>query len=202
MSKTQTQRPVTFIKSAVLPKDYPEGIYPEVAFVGRSNAGKSSLLNALAGQTIAKVSQKPGKTRLLNFFNWDHTHFIVDVPGYGFAQRSASERESWREMMETYLSQRSNLMGLVLVFDVRRSWSDDEELLLDWCESRGQKMLLALNKVDQLNQKERAAKEKEFLALSRRLDLFWVTTKPAKNKDLESLEGLKRTIFEKIVKPR
>lgn len=187
---------VQFIKSGVTEDQYPPFAVPEIAFVGRSNAGKSSILNSLAQRVVAKVGQTPGKTRLINFFTWEDTHALVDLPGYGFARGPEDEKDSWKHMIETYLTRRENLSGLVLVMDVRRKWSGDEELLVDWCKPRGIPLLLALNKCDQLNQKEKAAKKKEFSPLSDRLELFWVSTT-----DDKGIDELRRRIFEKMVRP-
>ena len=93
-------RPTRFLKSAVWPKDYPEADRPEIALIGRSNAGKSSLLNALVSQKAAKVSQTPGKTRLLNFFDFGDHYRLVDMPGYGFAARSGDEILAWEKMIK------------------------------------------------------------------------------------------------------
>jgi GTP-binding protein len=122
-----------YLKSAVLPPDYPDAKRPEVAVAGRSNAGKSSFLNSIAKSKVAHVSQSPGKTRLLNFFDFGEHYRFVDMPGYGFAARSGDEMKDWTKMIETYLSTRSNLKGLVLVMDIRRDWSEDEELLKQFC---------------------------------------------------------------------
>lgn len=185
---------VQFIKSGVTEDQYPPCSVPEIAFVGRSNAGKSSILNSLAQRAVAKVGQTPGKTRLINFFTWENTHALVDLPGYGFARGPEDEKVSWKNMIETYLTRRENLSGLVMVMDVRRNWSSDEDLLVAWCEPRGIPLILALNKCDQLNQKEKAAKKKEFSPLTDRLELFWVSTK-----DDKGIDELRRRIFEKMV---
>ena len=149
-----------FVKSAIWPKDYPPARLPEVAFVGRSNAGKSSLINGLLGEPLAKVSGQPGKTRLINFFEVNPScgaqsrgspsYGLIDLPGYGFAKVSQSEREKWRKMIETYFSLRGTLMGLVLVMDIRRKWSEDEGQIVKWVETTGKKGLVVLNKSDKL----------------------------------------------------
>ena len=118
-----------FLKSAVNQEDYPPSDRPEVALVGRSNAGKSSLLNALAGSKIAKVSQEPGKTRLLNFFDYGKQYRFVDMPGYGYASRSGSEILSWQEMITKYSDVRENLHGVVLIMDSARDWQEEESNL-------------------------------------------------------------------------
>lgn len=145
---------VKFIKSAVLPQDYPKTGKKEIAIAGRSNAGKSSFLNAIAKSKIAKVSNTPGKTRLLNFFSRGDSYILVDMPGYGFAARSGDEMREWHMMIENYLSMREELAGLVLVMDSRREWTEDEELLKAYTDSRGLPMAVVLTKSDKLTRNE------------------------------------------------
>lgn len=142
---------VQFIKSAVLEKDFPKHDFLEVAIAGRSNAGKSSFINSLTSNKIAKVSSTPGKTRLLNFFQLDESYVLVDMPGYGFAARSGSEMKDWHRMIETYLMTRPQLAGLLLVMDIRRDWTEDEELLKEFSERRGFPLLVVLTKADKLS---------------------------------------------------
>lgn len=144
---------ISFIKSAVLPKDYPIHHKLEVAFMGRSNAGKSSLINNLSKSKIAKVSQTPGKTRLLNFFDFDK-YVLVDMPGYGYASRSGSEIAEWQPMIEEYLSERDSLVGLVLVMDIRRKWTKDELILSQFVQSHGRPVAIALTKADKITKTE------------------------------------------------
>ena len=139
-----------FIKSAVWPEDYPEPLYDEVAFMGRSNAGKSSLINSIAQSQVAKVSRKPGKTRLINFFEVNEKYQLVDLPGYGFAKVSLTERKKWEQMVKTYVSVRHSLVGFVLVMDIRRNWSDKEQQLVQWMEALHKKGLVVLSKADKL----------------------------------------------------
>lgn len=138
-----------FIKSAVYSKDYPDGQVPEIAMIGRSNAGKSSFINALAGSAkMAKVSSTPGKTRLINFFDCNGVYRWVDLPGYGFAARGGDEIRDWQKMIETYLLEREQLVGLCLIMDIRRDWTEDEQVLKNLAESRGLSIALILNKID------------------------------------------------------
>ncbi|MBC7370900.1 MAG: ribosome biogenesis GTP-binding protein YsxC [Bdellovibrionaceae bacterium] len=146
--------PIKFLKSAVLPKDYPKTGKREIAIAGRSNAGKSSFLNSLANSKVAKVSDTPGKTRLLNFFTRGDSYIIVDMPGYGFAARSGDEMRQWHTMVENYLSVREELAGLVLVMDGRREWSEDEELLKAYTESRGIPLAIVLTKSDKMSKND------------------------------------------------
>jgi GTP-binding protein len=145
---------VKFIKGAVDPSGYPFPYKPEVAIVGRSNAGKSSFINALVGQKIAKVSQTPGKTRLLNFFELGDQVYLVDCPGYGYAAGNLDEALGWREMIETYFKQRETLKGVILIMDIRRDWDAEEELLKEWLVHRGLPWALLLNKADKMSRSQ------------------------------------------------
>lgn len=143
-----------FLKSAKNPEDYPLGDRAEVALMGRSNAGKSTFLNALCGRDLAKVSSAPGKTRLLNFFDIGENYRLVDMPGYGFASRSGSERMSWAQMIENYVRVRDNLVGALLVMDIRRDWSSDEDMIRQWLKARNLPLSVLLNKSDKLKRSE------------------------------------------------
>jgi GTP-binding protein len=148
------QKVIKFMKSAVLAKDYPESNKPEIAIAGRSNAGKSSFINALTNNKVAKVSSTPGKTRLLNFFSMGDTYTMVDMPGYGFAARSDGEQREWHKMIETYLTTREQVHGLVLVIDIRREWSKDEDLLKRFSDEKGFPIALVLTKADKLSRNQ------------------------------------------------
>ncbi|UOE99726.1 ribosome biogenesis GTP-binding protein YihA/YsxC [Bdellovibrio reynosensis] len=146
---------IQFIKSAVLAKDYPVHKKAEIAIAGRSNAGKSSFINSLCTKVkIAKVSSTPGKTRLLNFFDMDDSYVLVDMPGYGFAARSVDEIAEWNQMIETYLMARENLAGLILVMDIRRDWTPEEELLKKFSEERGFPLAVVLTKADKMSRSQ------------------------------------------------
>jgi len=176
---------VTYLKSAVLPQDFPKADRPEIAISGRSNAGKSSFLNTLAGSKVAKVSQAPGKTRLLNFFDFGAHYRFVDMPGYGYASRSRSEIEEWTKMIEDYLEVRDNLIGVVLLMDCRRVWEEDEEMLVRFCEARGLRMLVVLTKGDKVHKKEQA---KLVQKIHRQTGLPVYLTSSEKNWGLEEVE--------------
>lgn len=152
-----------YLKSAVLPADYPEADRPEVAVVGRSNAGKSSFLNALAQSSVARVSQEPGKTRLLNFFDYGNKYRWVDSPGYGYAARGLDEIEDWQKMMESYFSLRGTLVGIVLLMDLRRKWQNEEESLRRFAASLNLPMILLLTKSDKVrsNEAQKFLKERQ-----------------------------------------
>lgn len=145
---------ISYIKSAVFPKDFPEHDKFEVAFMGRSNAGKSSLINNLTQSQIAKVSQTPGKTRLLNFFNFSDSYVLVDMPGYGYASRSGDEVAEWQPMIEEYLTERVCLAGLVLVMDIRRKWTKEELVLVQFVHEHGRPVAIALTKSDKITKAE------------------------------------------------
>lgn len=145
---------IQYIKSAVFPEDYPLTKLPEIAFAGRSNAGKSTLINEICNSKIANVSQQPGKTRLLSFFDVREKYILVDMPGYGFAKRSRDEQGGWEKMVETYVKEREQLKGLVLVMDIRRDWTEDEEMIKMFTEGAGVPLLIALTKMDKVSKSE------------------------------------------------
>jgi GTP-binding protein len=122
-----------YLKSAYYPKDYPETDLPEIAFVGRSNVGKSSMINTLLGRKkLVKVSQKPGKTRSINWFTVEDKLLFVDLPGYGYAKVSKKDRQLWGQIIETYLKERTNLKACVLIYDIRRKPSEEDLNMLEW----------------------------------------------------------------------
>lgn len=127
----------------------------EVAFLGRSNVGKSSLLNRLVGKPgLAKTSQTPGCTQLVNFFRVEQKLHLVDLPGYGYARVPRSETQKWRALIESYLLNRSSLKLSVLLIDGRRGWMEQDRELRAWLEFHRRPYLVAVTKIDKLNQKE------------------------------------------------
>ena len=127
----------------------------EVAFLGRSNVGKSSLLNRLVGQPgLAKTSQTPGCTQLINFFRVEEKLHLVDLPGYGYARVPRSETQKWRALIESYLLKRSSLKLSILLIDSRRGWMERDRELRAWLEFHGRPYLVVATKIDKLNQKE------------------------------------------------
>lgn len=137
----------------------PPSKLPEVAFAGRSNVGKSSLLNALVRRrAIARVSSTPGRTREINFFEVNGEFVLVDLPGYGYARISKAERAAWRPLIEGYLHGTSALRGLVLLLDVRRDPTPEDEQMLAFLAERGVPVLVAITKIDKLNARAATAR--------------------------------------------
>ena len=150
-----------FVKSAVWPNQYPPATMPEIAFVGRSNVGKSSLINALVGRkSLAKTSNTPGRTQLINFFTVNSSLFFVDLPGYGFAKVPRSVRKDWGDMIETYLRERRNLALVVFILDVRRDPSAEDLSLRDWLDHYRIPYAAILTKSDKLSNQQALGRKK------------------------------------------
>lgn len=142
---------------------------PQVAVAGRSNCGKSSLINALVGRKkLARVSQVPGKTREINFYRINDRFFLTDLPGYGFARAPEDAREQWRSLIEAFLTDNAKLAGILVLIDSRRGLLDQDEQLLSWLAELQIPALFALTKVDKLNRSGRKRAENE---LRKALDL-------------------------------
>ena len=152
-------------RSCAKPDQFPDTSRLAFAFLGRSNVGKSSLLNALVQRKqLARTSSTPGKTRMIHFFEVDvdsQALMLVDLPGYGWARVSRKERESWQSLVEGYLEDREALRTAILLQDLRRDFSEDETLLLDWLAERGIEALVVLTKGDKLKPMRRAKRAKE-----------------------------------------
>ncbi len=147
---------------------FPRAGSPEVAFLGRSNVGKSSLLNRLVQRRqLARTSRTPGKTRLVCWYRVErpgHELLLVDLPGYGYAKVSKAERRRWKQLVESYLVGRDVLRAAVLLQDLRRDVSEDETLLLEWLAERDVPAILALTKVDKLKPMRRAQRMRQLAA--------------------------------------
>lgn len=143
----------TFLRSAASLNDLPPDRGAEVAFIGRSNAGKSSALNWLCGQKqLARVSNTPGRTQLINYFALDTiTRHLVDLPGYGFAKASKDAQVKWQALIDAYLSERQCLKGLVLLMDIRHPMQASDQYLLKWCEEIEMPVRILLSKADKLS---------------------------------------------------
>ena len=156
MAENLHVRSVEFIKSAVNPAHFPDLLLPEIAIAGRSNVGKSSLINKLVNRRrLARVSNTPGRTQLLNFFTVNDAFTICDLPGYGYAKVPRALKATWGKMIETYMLEREPLRALVLLLDVRRTPGDFETDLIHWCSHHGHAVLPVVTKVDKLSKSKR-----------------------------------------------
>lgn len=163
-------RKAKFIKTAILPKDYPNlktlsgKEMPEIAVAGRSNVGKSSLLNHLFQcKGLVKTSSSPGKTQALNFFTVDEALAFVDLPGYGFANVPKKVRQQWGPMIQTYLENRPALKLILFLLDIRRIPTEEDQQLLEWIAYHELATILVITKADKVNQSERIANTKKIL---------------------------------------
>ena len=153
-----------FIKSAVRPENFPEEGWPEVAFAGRSNVGKSSLINVLVNRKgLVRTSSTPGRTQLINFFSINENRFLVDLPGYGFAQVPLAVKRQWGPMVQSYLERRSTLRAVVLLFDIRRIPREEDLQLLDWLEEGNIPTIPVITKIDKVSRGQRARQIKPIL---------------------------------------
>jgi GTP-binding protein len=150
-----------FITSAVAKTQYPIDDRVEIAFVGRSNVGKSSIINSITNRrSLAKVSGTPGKTRLINFFLINNSFYFVDLPGYGYAKVSKTEKESWGKIVEGYLLNRPQLKLVVLLVDSRHKPTGDDILMYKWIKHYGYNALVVATKKDKLTKNEVVKNEK------------------------------------------
>lgn len=139
-------------KTAVKPEQYPESNIPEIAFVGRSNVGKSSFINALLNRkNLARVGATPGKTREINFYNIDDILYFVDLPGYGYANVSKEKKSTWGGIIETYLGTRSQLRLLVMIVDIRHTPSNDDKIMYEWIRTRAVPHIIIASKADKIS---------------------------------------------------
>ena len=160
----------TFVTSAANLAACPPESVAEVAFAGRSNAGKSSAINAITNQTrLARISKTPGRTQLINFFGLAERRFLVDLPGYGFAKVPLSVKNKWQEELEKYLRRRQVLCGLILLSDIRHPLKDFDRMMIDWAVQSGLPLHLLLTKSDKL---KRGAAQNTLLAVQKELKGF------------------------------
>ncbi len=179
-----------FLVSAVSEKQYPDETLPEIAFAGRSNVGKSSLLNLLTNRRkLTKVSQSPGKTRQINFFLINGAFRIVDLPGYGYAKVSKAESEKWGRMMESYLEKRSNLVKVVQLVDCRHEPSAQDRQMYDYLRYYGLSGVVVATKADKISKNE----------LNKNLSLIRKSLQLEKDDILLPVSALNKTGMEELL---
>lgn len=151
-----------FIISAVSDEQYPRGGLPEIAFVGRSNVGKSSLINSMLNRKkLVKTSSTPGKTQMINFFDVNHEFVCADLPGYGFAKVPKSVQKKWQNLVEQYLTGRENLRTVIFIVDIRRKPTDLDLHMQEWLEQHEVDYILVATKADKLSQAEQSKQLKQ-----------------------------------------
>lgn len=198
MKQTQTSKPtkpievksVELAKVIAKPNDkFPDPLRGEFAFVGRSNVGKSSLLNALIGKKVAFVSKNPGKTRTINYYLINSKFYLVDLPGYGYARASKKDREEWRKVIERYFSERSwNMKTLFALIDSRHELMESDAQLLEWLEVLGISPVVVLTKIDKLSSSE----------LNKQLKYFEQVLSNYKIREIIPCSSLKKEGLDKI----
>ncbi len=166
-ASNQYYRRASFLISAGQPQQFPRDDGAEVAFAGRSNAGKSSAINALCGnKNLAKTSKTPGRTRLINFFTLDPHRRLVDLPGYGYAKVSDKMKKEWQQLLQAYLQQPESLRGLVIIMDIRHPMTEFDRQMLAWCQYYRLPAHVLLTKADKL---KRGAQQARLLAVKKML---------------------------------
>ena len=187
---------IEFLTSAFREKDYPPPDKPEIAFAGKSNVGKSSLINVLVNRKgIARTSSRPGRTQAINFFGVEDRLFFVDLPGYGYARVSPQIKNSWKAMVEDYLRKRRNLKAVVLILDLRRDLSTGDTDLLQWLSYYGITTLVVLTKTDKLSRSKASVRAKELSNQLKEITperpiLFSAKTKKGREKIWEEINDL------------
>lgn len=175
-----------FVKSVYHLPDLPGPLLPEIAFAGRSNVGKSSLINVLLNRRgFAKTSSTPGRTQSINFMEINSSFYFVDLPGYGYANVPLAVRKQWQPLIEGYLAQRATLRLLVLLCDIRREPQEDEELFAAWLNQLKIPLMMVLTKIDKLTKNRQAASHREWqrrLGLGEQIILFSAVTGEGKDK--------------------
>jgi len=162
-----------FLLTAVNPGQFPPPRLPEVAFLGRSNVGKSTLLNCLLGQKLARTSSSPGRTQAINFFEVEGRILFVDLPGYGFAEAPKAVQRGWQKLIESYLLDRESLALCFVLLDARRGWMDSDLQLKQWLEFHHRPYAVVATKSDKLNRKEMNESQKAIRQLYPEGDLIW-----------------------------
>ena len=187
MKKKYIFKTIDFIKTALKPEHYPVlrydsgNIFPEIAIAGRSNVGKSTLLNHLLRCKIARISSTPGKTQALNFFAVDKKLTLVDLPGYGYAKVPPKIKATWGPMIQSYLSHSEQLKLILVLLDIRRTPNQDDLALIEWIAFHKKNMLLVLTKVDKVKLNERNTNTKKILSMLSDYEFDYVYYSATKN---------------------
>jgi GTP-binding protein len=184
---------ISFRGSALKPSDRPREPFPQIAVAGRSNVGKSSLLNWLLRQNLARVAKAPGKTRMLNFFLINQSYFLVDLPGYGYAKVGRALKEEWGRELENYLATEDRLAGVITLVDIRHGPTDLDLGLQEMLLAQGTERLVVLTKADKINRGKRASmqlKVQKELGLARPPSVVSVKTGEGRKELLGSIDGL------------
>lgn len=179
--------------TAVKPEQYPEGDIPEIAFVGRSNVGKSSIINTLVNRkNLARVGSTPGKTRQINFFNVDNVLRLVDLPGYGYANVSKEEKASWGKLADAYLSTRSQLKLIIMLVDIRHTPTKDDKVMHQWLKDTNIPYIVVTTKSDKISRAQiskRIGEIRKELELTDNISIIPFTSLKKQGKD-ELLEEI------------
>lgn len=196
-----------FIKSAVTPAHYPPARLPEIVFAGRSNVGKSSLINTLVNRKrLAKTSSTPGRTQLINFFEINGELVFVDIPGFGYAKVPGAIRRSWAPMIETYLTVRRTLKGLVLIMDSRRKTGVEELALVDWLNRHHIAAVMVLTKIDKFSRSRQLVSARSAAAAlavpEEDILLFSAKTRQGRKELWQRIEGLMAPAHDDSIKGR
>jgi GTP-binding protein len=187
-----------FIKSVYHLPDLPKPLLPELAFSGRSNVGKSSLINVLLNRKgFAKTSSTPGRTQSINFMEINSSFYFVDLPGYGYANVPLAVRKKWQPLIEGYLAQRTTLRLLVLLADIRREPQEDEELFVAWLKQLDIPLLVVLTKIDKVKKNSQVTSLRQWqkrLDIDEKIVLFSAVTGEGKEKIWRYLDLSLRTV--------
>ncbi len=185
---------IRYLSSVVKLEDLPSDNKPEIVFVGRSNVGKSTFINTLCGSAVAKTSSQPGKTQTLNFYEVGEFYRFVDMPGFGYAKVSQKDRKKWANMIEGFISIRSNIRGFISFLDIRRDFTEVEEAHLKWLKTFSDNVAIALTKGDKLSFSQQKSKQ---LKISKKTNMECFVLN--KNKQ-QSCVKLERFLFNECIK--